>query len=113
MKFFCYLVLIVAFMMYYQQNPVYTIVIIAIGIGLYIFFKARKGKGGTLSKFFGGTNSEADDRVDDLITLFILQQMFNSSSQNQNREQNDKNKSEYKQELEKSKQEILDLLDRD
>lgn len=113
MKFLCYLVLIVAFMMYYQQNPVYTIVIIAIGIGLYVFFKARKNKSGILSKFFGRDHSVADDRMDDLITLFMLQQMFNSSSQIQNRGQENKNKNTHKEELEKIKQEILELLERD
>lgn len=113
MKFLCYLVLIVAFMMYYQQNPVYTIVIIAIGIGLYIFFKARKSKNGVLSKFFGRDHSHLDDRMDDVITLFMLQQMFNSSSQNQSQGQKSKTKSARKEELEKRKQEILELLERD
>lgn len=101
--------------MYYQKNPIYTIVIIGIGISLYIFFRSRKGKGGILGKFLGGTRSDTDERMDDLITLFMLQQMFNNSPQRQARangeEDNIKNK-RY-EEIEKTKQEILDLLERD
>ncbi|MFW9828884.1 MAG: hypothetical protein ACFFEY_14940 [Candidatus Thorarchaeota archaeon] len=115
MKILCYLILIVAFMMYYQKNPVYTIIIIAIGIGIYIFFKSRKGKGGFFNKFLGfKPKNETDERMDDLITLFMLQQMFNNSIQNKSQvlvKETPNNDSREK--LEKEKQEILELLEHD
>ncbi|MFW9829351.1 MAG: hypothetical protein ACFFB4_03335 [Promethearchaeota archaeon] len=114
MKILCYLILVVAFMMYYQKNPVYTIIIIAIGIGIYIFFKSRKGKGGLFKKFIGRDRSETDDRMDDLITLFMLQQMFNNSIQNKNQiQEKETPKNKRSEELEKEKQEILELLEGD
>ena len=109
MKVFCYFILVVAFLMYYQQNPVYTIVIIGIGIGLYIFFKSRKGKSGMITKFFSGRNEiESTSRVDDLILLFMVQQMFNDS--NRTKPQQDK-KNEKHEKIDEVKQEILDLLE--
>lgn len=108
MKVLCYFVIIVAFLMYYQQNPMYTIVIIGIGIALYIFFKSRKGKPGMLTKFFSGKGAnESHDRIDDLILLFMLQQMSHDSRNQPQKKTEDKKQKE----LELTKQEILDLLE--
>lgn len=110
MKILCYLILIIAFLMYYQENPVYTIIIIAIGIGVYLFFKSRKGKTGVLGNFFGGNSTESEERMNDLITFFILTQMFNNSS-HQDNDLEKKKSQKMQEEIEKKKQEVLELLE--
>lgn len=77
---FC-VVVILAFLMYYQTNPVFTIVIVVIGLGIYIFYKSRtSGSGSGLSKFLSGRTPQQEDRkIDDLVSLVMLQQLIASS----------------------------------
>ena len=112
MKVLCYFVIIIAFMMYFQKEPVYTVVIIGIGIAVYIYFKSRKGKAGVFGKFLGGGSTDSEDRMNDLMIFFMLQQMMNNSDQR--RESSDRQEKPKKQDqLDKIKQEVLDLLERD
>ena len=99
-------------MMYFQKEPVYTVVIIGIGIAVYIYFKSRKGKGGVFGKFLGGRSEDSEDRMNDLMIFFMLQQMMNNS--NQHHESSDRQEKPKKQDqFDKIKQEVLDLLERD
>lgn len=99
-------------MMYFQKEPIYTVVIIGIGIGLYIYFKSRKGKTGVFGKFLGDRSEDSDDRMNDLILFFMLQQMAtNSSQQQESTKQQEKNKKQ--DQIDKIKHEVLDLLERD
>ncbi|MFX1360724.1 MAG: hypothetical protein ACFFDL_05470 [Promethearchaeota archaeon] len=112
MKILCYFVIIIAFMMYFQKEPIYTVVIIGIGIGLYIYFKSRKGKSGVFGKFLGGNSEDSDDRMNDLILFFMLQQMAtNSSQQHESTKQREKDKKQ--DQIDKIKHEVLDLLESD
>ena len=63
--------------MYYQKNPVYTVIIIGIGIGLYIFFRSRKSGRGT---FLSGKRDNREELMDDFMMLMMLQQLFNHPS---------------------------------
>lgn len=112
MKILCYLILIIAFLMYYQENPVYTIIIIAIGIGVYIFFKSRKGKTGVFGKFLGGSSMKTEEQMNDLISIFILTQIFNNTS-HQDKELKNQKSLKQQEEIERKKQEILKLLEID
>ena len=80
MKGYCFLILAVAFLMYFQKEPVFTIIILGIGIAVYLFFKARKsGKG--IAGFFGGNEfPNQQDKMNDLMTLIIFQQLLSNSS---------------------------------
>jgi hypothetical protein len=114
MKGYCYIALIIGFFVFYQKNPVYAIVIIGLLIGVYLFFKARKSdrKSGTFG-FFSGKTTQQSRRMDDLITLMMIQQLLNSPSQTTNSIVDEDESKERKKQIDKIKQEILELLDGD
>ena len=118
MKGMCYIVLIIAFLMFYQREPVFSVIIIGIAIVLYLFFKSRKSssrgrRGGFLSAITGRENDSQEKNIDDLITLMILQQLFSENSNknvNQNMDQVRSAKNSQELEMQKIKEEILDLF---
>ena len=65
--------------MFYQQNPMYAVIVIGIFIAGYILVKSRKSGSG-LSGFLKGTASQSNNNMDDLITLMMLQQLTNNSN---------------------------------
>ncbi len=112
MKGFCYIVLILGFFIFYQQNPVYSIVIIVLFIGVYLFFKSRSsGSHNGVFGFFSGKNAQQGNRMDDLITLMVIQQLMNKSSQNNEYTIKNDRKEEKDKQIDKIKQEVLELLD--
>jgi len=79
MKGYCFLILAVAFLMYFQKDPIFTVIILGIGVAVYLFFKARKnGKG--LTGLFGGSSAGQQDKMNDLMTLIVFQQLISNSS---------------------------------
>ena len=115
MKVMIYFALIVAFLMFYQSNPVYTIVIITIALGTYLFYKSKKGnsnnsRGGI--RFLSGKDTPQNDSTDDLITLMMIQQIFTPSTLPERVRydfSNDK-KQDEESEIDKTKREVLELL---
>ena len=115
MKVVIYFALIVGFLMFYQTNPMYTIVIICIVLGTYLFYRSRRGnrgnsKGG--NRFLSGGTNPQNDNMDDLITLMMIQQLFSPSPGSESlRYQlpNDK-KQDEESEIDKTKREVLELL---
>jgi hypothetical protein len=114
MKGYCYIALIIGFFVFFQQSPVYAIVVIVLFVGVYLFFKSRKsgGKGGGLG-FFTGKNTQQESRMDDLITLMMIQQLMNSPSHPDDPREYGDHERERKNQIEKTKQEVLDLLEDD
>lgn len=112
MKGFCYIALIIGFFLFYQQNPMYAIVIIGIFIGVYIFYKSRTSTSGNgPMSFFAGRTSHQDTKVDDLITLMMVQQLMNSNNNSgKNKSIRHSQDEERIEKIEQTKQEILDLL---
>jgi hypothetical protein len=112
MKGYCYIALIIGFFVFYQQNPIYAIVVIVLFVGVYLFFKSRKtGRRGGAFGFFSGRNVQQDNRMDDLITLMMIQQLINSPSNSEDPKIDEQEARNRSQKIEKVKQEILDLLD--
>ncbi len=110
MKGLCYIALIIGFFMFYQQNPLYTIIILVLFLGVYLFFKSHSSGGGNgILNFLSGKNPQQDNKIDDLITLMMLQQLLTSNPQNHDVRIN----TEHKDKIEKVKQEVLNLLDED
>lgn len=110
MKGLCYIALIIGFFMFYQQNPLYTIIILVLFLGVYVFFKSRSSGGGNgILNFLSGKNPQQDNKIDDLITLMMIQQLLNSNPQNHDH----RNNTEHKDKIEKVKQEVLNLLEED
>lgn len=102
-------VLAIGFFMFYQQSPMYAIIIIVIFIAGYIFIKSRKSGSG-VSRFLSGKGSQPNNHMDDLITLMMLQQLTgNTNSRIETYE--DPTDNERERYIEKVKQEALALLD--
>lgn len=114
MKMLIYLVLIIGFLMFYNSNPTMAIIIVLIAAGLFLFFRARK-KGSTFrSTFFSSKGSqESNSKVDDLANLFMLQSLMNSNSRIYSNKSYsfEKRKNEKESEIDKTKQEVLAMLD--
>ena len=109
MKGYIYIVLIIGFFMFYQQNPMYAIIMIVIFIAGYILVKSRKSGSGLLG-FLKGKAPQSNSNMDDLITLMMLQQLTNNNNSRIERVE-DTDSNEHEQYIEKVKQEALALLD--
>ena len=109
MKGFCYIALILGFFIFYQQNPLYAIIIIVLFLGVYLFFKSRKASGSGPFSFFSGNQAQQNTQIDDLITLMMLQQLMNSNG-NREHPKNEKEQ-ENKKNIDRIKNEVLELLD--
>jgi ABC-type bacteriocin/lantibiotic exporter with double-glycine peptidase domain len=110
MKILCYIALFVGLMMFYQKNPIFTIIFIFIIVGFYLFYKARKGNSRILRNLMSGRNTLTQSSIEDLITLMVIQQMFNEHDAADRKTQTTRKKKEEQKKLEKTHQEILDLL---
>jgi hypothetical protein len=96
--------------MYWQTNPVFTAILIGIFIVIFLLFKSRKStsprKG--FMRFFGGRVPEYESNMDDIITLMMIQQLFNTNSSNSSDNSNHKDEDAY---IDDVQDEILELLD--
>lgn len=110
MKVLCYFVLIIGLFLFYQQNPLYAIIIIGVLLVGYLYIKSRKSRagGGGLFGFMKGNQPQQNADMDNLITVILLQQLLNSSSTQYSQE---KKKNPEEEKIEKTKQEILELFD--
>ena len=114
MKGLCYIVLIIAFFIYYQQNPVFTLVIITIGLGIYVYFKSRKSRSssGIFTFFSKHSPSNQNNKLEDFITLILLQQTLQSFNSPNNKKKNASEKMiKDEEKIEIVKQEVLALLE--
>jgi hypothetical protein len=113
MKIFIYFILIIAFLMFYQQNPLFAVIILGLFLGIYLFFKSKKNGGfSNRGMFFSGRSQQQNDKIDDLITLVLLQQVIEPVSK--------RDKAYYKiskgranetqTHLDKTKEEVIELL---
>ncbi len=102
-------VLAIGFFMFYQQSPMYAIIIIGIFIAGYIFVKSRKSGSG-IGGFLKGKSAQPNNHMDDLITLMMLQQLTNNSTFRQEPFK-DQTENDHEKHIEKVKQETLALLD--
>jgi hypothetical protein len=113
MKGFCYIALFIGFFIFFQQNPVYALVIIGIIIGGYLYIKSkRSGSTGGVFGLMKGNPQQQNSSLDDIITLMMLQQLFdNTNTQiSDHHIMQTKNISEEDQ-IEQTRREVLELLD--
>ena len=99
--------------MFYQQNPVFAVIIVVLFLGIYLFLKSRKeGKLNNRRTFFSGRNHQQDDKMDDLITLVLLQQVIEPpSKKDENYYRTIKDRANESQDhIEKTKNEVINLL---
>ncbi|MBY9008303.1 MAG: hypothetical protein KGD74_00395 [Candidatus Lokiarchaeota archaeon] len=114
MKGFCLIAIVVAMLMFYQKEPVYTVVIIGIGVVIYFVYKSKKSGKGLLGGFFSGNQSQQDSRIDDLIALMMLQQFSSTNPQNNSASHQISEDARRRREaIDKTQKEVLDLLSSD
>lgn len=96
----------VAFLMFYQANPLYAVIVIILFLGLYLLYKRRKNtRFGGRSTLFSGRGSQQNDLVD----LIFVQQLINSSKNHDVSGYKGPDKKTI--EIERIKREILELFD--
>jgi hypothetical protein len=115
MKIIIYFALIVAFLMFYQSNPVYTIFIVAIVLGTYLFYRSRRGNRGNSRgafRFLSGNDNPQNDNMDDLITLMMIQQLFSPAPNPEYHgyQLSNTRRKDEESEIDKIKREVLELL---
>jgi hypothetical protein len=99
--------------MYYQENPVFTIVIIFFALGAYVFFKSRgKNKGNLRTGFLSGRSQQQGGDMNNLITFMMLQQFLDSDSHDYQIKVNTENTQKHR-DIDKIKEEVLELLNED
>ena len=109
MKAYCYLVLILGFFMFFQQSPLYAVIVIgAIAIG-YLYIKSKRSQhgGSGFLGFMKGNPQQNTRNYDDLITLMMLQQLIGTNNNHKVQEID----SSHKEEIDQIKQEVLDIFD--
>jgi hypothetical protein len=111
---YCLIAIVIAMLMFYQKEPVYTIVIAGAGLALYLYYKAKKSGKGLLGSFFSGPQSPQERNFDDLVALMMLQQLISSNPQtNTASKQISEESKKRREEIEKTQKEVLDLLSSD
>ncbi|MFW9989892.1 MAG: hypothetical protein ACFFC3_14670 [Candidatus Odinarchaeota archaeon] len=114
MKGLCYIVLILGFFIFFQQNPLYAVICMVIFLGVYILFKSRSSRSlGSVYRFLTGKNPQQESNIDDLITLMMIQQVVSSSNNHDYNQPTEDIKSNQQKNayIDKIKKEVLDLLD--
>ena len=101
-------------LMFYQKEPVYTLIIIGVGLFFYLFYKARKSGNGLLGAFMSGNQTSQDRNFDDLMALIMLQQLLSNNPQGSSASREISEESQKRrEEIDKIQREVLDLLDSD
>jgi hypothetical protein len=114
MKSYCLIAIVVAMLMFYQKEPVYTLIIVGVGLALYLYYKAKKSGKGMLGSFFSGPQTPHDRNFDDLVALMIIQQLISSNPQNSTAsKQISEESKKRREEIEKTQKEVLELLSTD
>jgi len=114
MKILIYFVLIIAFLMFYRQNPTFSIIILVVFLASYFYYKRRKGRGfASRGTFFSGRAIQRDGHVEDLVTLTILQQMLNNPTSVKAGDHKPRQTKEDQRakDIEKTRKEIIALLE--
>jgi len=113
-KGFCLVAVVIAMLMFYQKEPVYTLIIIGVGLFFYLFYKARKNGNGLLGAFMSGNQTSQDKNFDNLMALIMLQQLLSDNAQGSSASSKISEESQKRRgEINKIQKEVLDLLDSD
>jgi len=99
--------------MFYQKEPIYALIILTIGAGGFLYFKAKKYRGGSGEIFASGKKIDHEHNfLQDLITYEILQRSLNNperSFPSDAKKQDD----EKEEELDETKRKIIELLEQE
>jgi len=116
MKAFCYLTLVLAFIMFYNKDPTISLFILGIGIGLFLFIRARKksSSGAKTTGYFSFRKSPTRQNAmsDSLLTFLMIEQLNTGNIHNSRESSNSAEEGRNSiDEIEQIKQEVLKLLE--
>ena len=102
------MILAIAFLMFYQKDATFTIIIVVLIFGLYIFMKRRKGRPKRAgARNFLGFGSPQESGSDQYLKLLVMQQLIQPSVYHYTEERDE----EENEEIEELKFKVLNLLD--
>ena len=112
-KIFLYFILIIAFLIFYQSEPVYAGIIFFIIIIAIVYFKFRKNRGMGSSRFFSKGLNQMSASNDNLIFFFMMQQFLkrDSATNNNGNDNPDLIKASKEEYIDDIKEKVLNLLD--
>lgn len=110
MKAYFYMALAVAFIVIFQQNPLFGTILIGIMGGGYLYFKSRK-KSGRTGIFRGGRSQSSQESSQALLAYLILQQFSNHDSLHEWLHDNPVRDKDVMNENDKAREEMLKLLE--
>ena len=114
MKGYCILILIAAVVVFYQKDPLYTFVLLGVGVIGYMIFKARKSGSGFFGGFLSGKAPSQERNMEDLISLIMLQQLLSDNNSPNNYEKTkDKEREKELKYLNQTQKEITKMLESD
>lgn len=116
MKMMCYAVLFIALLIYYQSQPIFTIIIVVLIFGAYFLLKSKKGGSNLISTVLRSGKPEANrSDSNELIKFLVLQQILNSQdSRDEGLSFGEVDRSDFDEralEIEGKKQRILSLFE--
>ena len=98
--------------MFYRQSPVVSIILVIVFLASYIYYKSRNGRNSSNPRtFFSGRQSQNNGRVDDLVTLVVLQQMVNKPTNSYTKPVEDTLATEREKAIEQTRKEVHQLLE--
>ena len=110
-KIFCYGVLIVAFLLFFQNDPFVALIILTIIFALVLFVRKRKNnRGGSIFSFLSGKSFNQTTQLNDLVMALALENLLNNSKENSF--ENNPEIDEKKKQIEIIKEEVMELLER-
>ncbi|MEJ2251990.1 MAG: hypothetical protein P8Y97_20315 [Candidatus Lokiarchaeota archaeon] len=108
MKILCFIVIGIAFLIFYQNNPTIALILIVVAVGGYLLFKVKgKSKGkGMFKNLMRNVTPNGNNNVDKVLTYLILERYLTSSDKVPQESQSNSKK----QKIEQQKQKVLNLL---
>ena len=115
MKLIIFLILGVALLMFYQTNPLATLIIVILFISLYMFSKRKKNgkKSGIRNSLLMKQIGSSSSLTTDLLLLSSFQQSNYNLLNKQNNlfEFDDEDNEQFEQDIERIKRKLIDILD--
>ncbi len=112
MKTLFYFALVIAFVIFFQKDPLYAFIVVVILVGVYLYYRKRKGSQGHFRRgIFGSSQMPYYNNSDKLINLFLMQQLFKNSKETKSQNLASTSSIDAEtQKLEDTKNEVLELL---
>lgn len=112
-KIFCYAILVVAFLLFFQKDPFFALIILGVIFSLFLLVRKRKhSSGNAITSFLSGKEHVQTSQLNNVVMVLALDKLLNTSKED-DLTKNKKKSLERKKQIENMKQEIMELLERE